>query len=63
MDSKEIWWKKTGELKSTCIGNVVEIVKIGKNLVNCCNLPSSPKFFTANNFYCLVNNYVFMAAY
>ena len=31
-----------------------------KNLANCCHLPNSPNFFTANVFYCMVNytNYV-----
>ena len=34
--------KNLRELKSICIGNVMELVKIGKkNLANCCN---SPKF-------------------
>ena len=42
--------KKFGELKSICIGNVIEIVKIGKNLVNCCNSPNSPKFFYCQSF-------------
>ena len=47
--------KNVGELKSICIGNVMEIVKIGeKNLANCCNLTNSPNFFTANVFYCMV---------
>ena len=43
--------KRYGELKSICIGNVMEIMKIGKKLIiiaNCCNLPkfSLPMFFT-----------------
>ena len=32
--------KKFGEVKSICIGNVMEIVNSGKNLAKCCNSPN-----------------------
>ena len=45
LHSKTLTVKHFGELKSICIGNVMEIVKIGgKNLMNCCNSPNLPKF-------------------
>ena len=31
----------------------MEIIKIGKNLAKCCNLPNSPQFFPTNVFYCM----------
>ena len=41
--------KNFGELKSICIGNVTEIVKLAKNLARCCNYQIR-QFFTTNVF-------------
>ena len=62
LGGKKVWQVRTvgslaeksfGELKSICIGNVIEIVKIGKTLANC-YLPNPPKFLTTKVFYCTV---------
>ena len=51
----KVWQKNFGELKFICVGDVMEIVKTGKNnLENCCNSPNSLQSFTANVFYCMV---------
>ena len=48
-DRKKFGGKIFCELKSIFTGNVMEIVKIGKKLANCCNLPKlflPPVYFT-----------------
>ena len=63
---KKAWWIRTvgslvektlvfGELKSICIGNVMEIVKISdKTWLNAVIYQICQSFFTANVFYCTV---------
>ena len=41
--------KNFGELKSICIGNVLEIVRTGKKLV--CKSQNLPKFFLLSMFF------------
>ena len=42
-DCRKFGGKNFGKLKYICIGDVMDRVKIGKNLENCCNSPNSPK--------------------
>ena len=46
--------KNFDELNSISIENVMETENWQKILVNYCNSPNSPKFFTTNVFYCMV---------
>ena len=51
-DFRKFGGKNFGELKSICIGNVMEIVKIGKKTWRIAVICQS--IFTANVFYCTV---------
>ena len=51
-DCRKLGGKNFGELKSICIRNVMEIVKIGENTWQ--NAVNQQCFFTANVFYCRV---------